>query len=317
MGQYLIRRLLTSIPLLLGISVLGFVILHLAPGGPMAVYAFAPNVDVKQLERIEEMFGLKEPLHIQYLKWLRGLISGQWGYSYRDGRPVTVVILERVPNTIQLTLASFVIALCVAIPAGILTATRAGSIIRYATNALAMTAVSIPTFWLGLMVILFFAGRLRLVPSGGMYTIGAPFSLLDRLRHLIAPALVLATPRIAEWLRFTHSSMVEVMLEDYIRTARAKGLRARVILYRHALRNVMIVLVTLLGLSLPSLVSGALITEVVFSWPGNGRLLVESMLRRDYPVVMGNLMIIALLVVVGNLFADVAYGFLDPRVRYK
>lgn len=173
-----------------------------------------------------------------------------------------------------------------------------------------------PTFWVGLMVILVFAGELRLIPSGGMKSIGEPFSIADRLRHLIAPAIVLATARLASFSRYTHSSMVEVMLEDYIRVARAKGLSERVVVLRHGLRNVMITLVTLMGLLLPALFAGALITEAVFSWPGNGRLLVDSLVRRDYPLVMGNFMVIALLVVMGNFLADLAYGILDPRIRY-
>jgi peptide/nickel transport system permease protein len=269
------------------------------------------------LEHIEEMLGLREPLHIQYLKWVKGVITGEWGFSYRDGRPATRVILERLPNTIELTLAAFLIAMALGIPIGVFTAGRAGTVARYVANVLTMTAISTPTFWSGLMVILLFAGRLRLIPSGGMYTIGAPFSLLDRLRYLIAPALVLGAPNVATWWRYTHSGMVEALLEDYIRTARAKGLSERVVLYRHALRNAMITLVTLAGLSLPNLFSGALVTEAVFSWPGNGRLLVESLVVRDYPVVMGSFMVIALLVVSGNLLADLAYGYLDPRVRYE
>jgi peptide/nickel transport system permease protein len=317
MGRYLIRRLLMSIPLLLGISLILFLVIHLAPGGPMAIYAFDPDIDPEHLARIEERLGLNDPLHIQYLKWLRGVVTGEWGYSYRDQRPVTEVVLERFPNTVQLTLTSFIIAIGIAFPVGILTATRVGaSGIRYIISALTLVLVSLPTFWLGLMAILLFAEKLRLIPTGGMYTIGAPFSWVDRLHHLLPPAVVLATPRVASWMRFTHSGMVEVMQEDYIRTARAKGLAERTVVYRHALRNVMITLVTLLGLSLPALFSGALITEVIFSWPGNGRLLVDSMVRRDYPVMMGNFMIIALFVVGGNLLADITYGYLDPRIRY-
>jgi peptide/nickel transport system permease protein len=290
--------------------------IHLAPGGPTAIYAVSPNFDARQLERIEALLGLNDPLHIQYIKWLRGVLVGEWGYSYRDGRPVTGVILERVPNTVELTLASMIVAIGLGVPVGIYTAARAGTVARWIANMLTMTAISMPTFWLGLMVILIFAEQLRLIPSGGMFTIGRQFSLADRLRHLIAPALVLGTPSIATWWRYTHSGMVEVLLEDYVRTARAKGLSERIVTYRHALKNVLITLVTLAGLSLPNLFSGALVTEAVFAWPGNGRLLVESLVRRDYPVVMGNFMVIAVLVVAGNLLADVAYALVDPRVRF-
>jgi peptide/nickel transport system permease protein len=315
-SAYLVRRLLMSVLVLFGISILAFSMIHLAPGGPTAIYAVSPNFDARQLERIEALLGLNDPLHIQYIKWLRGVLVGEWGYSYRDGRPVTGVILERVPNTVELTLASMIVAIGLGVPVGIYTAARAGTVARWIANMLTMTAISMPTFWLGLMVILIFAEQLRLIPSGGMFTIGRQFSLADRLRHLIAPALVLGTPSIATWWRYTHSGMVEVLLEDYVRTARAKGLSERIVTYRHALKNVLITLVTLAGLSLPNLFSGALVTEAVFAWPGNGRLLVESLVRRDYPVVMGNFMVIAVLVVAGNLLADVAYALVDPRVRF-
>jgi peptide/nickel transport system permease protein len=315
-SAYLVRRLLMSVLVLFGISILAFSMIHLAPGGPTAIYAVSPNFDARQLERIEALLGLNDPLHIQYIKWLRGVLVGEWGYSYRDGRPVTGVILERVPNTVELTLASMIVAIGLGVPVGIYTAARAGTVARWIANMLTMTAISMPTFWLGLMVILIFAEQLRLIPSGGMFTIGRQFSLADRLRHLIAPALVLGTPSIATWWRYTHSGMVEVLLEDYVRTARAKGLSERIVTYRHALKNVLITLVTLAGLSLPNLFSGALVTEAVFAWPGNGRLLGESLVRRDYPVVMGNFMVIAVLVVAGNLLADVAYALVDPRVRF-
>jgi len=314
---YLVRRLLLSVLVLFGISVIAFSMIHLSPGGPTAIYAVSPNFDARQLERIEELLGLNDPLHIQYIKWLKGVLTGEWGFSYRDGRPVAEVILERLPNTVELTMASLIISIGVGVPVGIFTAARAGTVARWIANMLTMTAISMPTFWLGLMVILVFSERFGMIPSGGMFTIGAEFSLWDRLHHLLAPALVLGTPSIATWWRYTHSGMVEVMLEDYVRTARAKGLSERMVTYRHALRNVLITLVTLAGLSLPNLFSGALVTEAVFAWPGNGRLLVESLVRRDYPVVMGNFMVIALLVVLGNLIADLSYALVDPRVRFE
>ncbi len=317
MSKYLVRRLAMSIPLLLGISIIAFSVIHLAPGGPTAVFAAStPNITPEQLSQMEEQLGLKQPFYIQYVKWLAGALRGQWGFSYVDGRPAIRVIAERLPNTLQLTVAALLIAMALGIPIGIFTATRSSRLVRYVVQVLAMAAVSMPTFWLGLMVILVFSEGLGLLPSGGMYTIGAPFSLADRLRHLAAPAVVLAMPRLAEWVRYTHSSMVEVMQEDYVRTARAKGLAEGIVRYRHAFRNVLMILATLLGLSMPVLFSGALVTEAVFSWPGNGRLLVDSLVRRDYPVVMGSFMMIALVVVASNLLADLAYGLLDPRVRY-
>jgi peptide/nickel transport system permease protein len=316
MPRYLLQRILTSIPLLLGVSIILFGLIRLAPGGPLAAYAFVPDMDVEQLEAIEDNLGLNDPAYIQYFRWLQGIVTGDWGFSYTDGRPVTQVVFEKLPNTLQLTGAALLIAILVGVPAGIFTATRAKKGMRYLADLISMAAVSLPTFWVGLMVILIFAGQLRIIPTGGMSTIGKDFSLADRLWHLAAPALVLSTGRMAEWMRYTHASLVEIMVQDYIRVARSKGLRERLTIYKHAMPNLMVTLATLLGLSLPSLVAGALITEEVFSWPGNGRLLVQSLIARDYPVIMGSLMLIALLVVAGNLLADILYGFLDPRIRY-
>jgi peptide/nickel transport system permease protein len=291
-----------------------FGIIRLAPGGPLAAYVFVPDLDIEQLEEIKEGLGLNDPIHVQYFRWIKGILSGDWGYSYTDGRPVTEVVGERLPKTIQLTGASLLISILCGVSSGIFSATRASKGMRYFINLISMGAVSLPTFWVGLMVILVFAGKLHWIPTGGMSTIGMDFSLKDRLWHLAAPALVLATGSTASWMRYTNSSMVEIMLQDYIRVARAKGLRENLVIMRHGIRNLLVTLATLFGLSLPSLVTGALITEEVFSWPGNGRLMVQSLIQRDYPVVMGNLMLIALLVILGNLIADLLYGLLDPRV---
>ncbi len=315
MFRYLLRRILTSIPLLLGVSMILFGIIHLTPGGPLASYVFIPDLSPEQLEAIKDSMGLNRPVYVQYFYWLKGVLQGDWGASYVDGRQVLTIVLEKLPNTLQLTISAFLIAILVGIPIGVFTATRAKKWLRYLVNLITMAAVSLPTFWVGLMVILIFAGSLRWIPTGGMSTIGVDFTLKDRLWHLIAPALVLATARIAEWMRYTQSNMVEIMIQDYIRVARAKGLNEWLIIIRHGFRNLLVTLATLFGLSLPSLVTGALITEEVFSWPGNGRLMVQSLIQRDYPVVMGNLMVIALLVITGNLISDILYGLLDPRVR--
>lgn len=313
MAVYILRRLLGAIPLLLGISVIIFILIHLPPGGPADIYAGSPTASAADLARIQENLGLNDPLPVQYLKWLGGMLTGNWGNSYRDGRPVTQTILERLPATLELMGASLVIALVLAIPIGIYTATRAQRLPRYILNVLTMLGISLPTFWTGLMVILIFAGRLGWIPTGGRSRSG---ELLDVLHHLIAPALVLAFVSMAGFARYIHSSMIEVMQEDYIRTARAKGLNSRTVLLRHAFRNAAIPVITLLGLEAPRLFSGALVTEVVFSWPGIGRLITESILGRNYPVLMGAFMLSAVLVVVGNLVADVCYGLVNPQIRY-
>jgi peptide/nickel transport system permease protein len=313
LGIYILRRLLGAIPLLLGISVVIFALIHLPPGGPADIYAGSPNVSADDLARMNENLGLNDPLPIQYAKWLGNMVRGDWGNSYKDGRPVTSAILERLPATLQLMVASLVIALALAVPIGIYTATRATKLPRYIVNVLTMLGISVPTFWTGLMVILFFAGRLGWIPTGGR---GREGDLLDQLHHLIAPALVLALVSMAGFARYIHSSMIEVMQEDYIRTATAKGLTNRTVVLRHAFRNASIPVITLLGLEVPRLFSGALVTEVVFSWPGIGRLVTESILGRNYPVLMGTFMLSAILVIFGNLIADVCYGLVNPQIRY-
>jgi peptide/nickel transport system permease protein len=290
MQNYVARRLLGLVPLLFGISVLIFGIVHSAPGGPTAVYALSPGFTQQQQAEIERSLGLDRPLPAQYVAWVGGMLTGSWGRSYKDGRDVREVILERMPATLTLMAAAYVLSLL---------------------------GISVPTFWTGLLALMTLSASLGLVPAGGMYTIGTPFSLLDRLRHLVTPALVLAAVNIAVWARYTHSSLIEVLQEDYIRTARAKGLAEPVVVLRHALRNSLLVIVTLLGLSLPALFSGALVTEAIFSWPGNGRLIIESLLGRNYPVVIADFMVLAVLAVLGNFAADVAYVFVDPRIRVE
>ena len=313
MGGYILHRLLGAIPLLLGVSIVIFALIHLPPGGPADIYAGSPNVSAEALAQVNENLGLNDPLPIQYIKWLGGMLSGNWGNSYRDGRPVTEAIMERLPATLELMVSSLVIALALAIPIGIYTATRATRLTRYLLNIVTMLGISLPTFWTGLMVILFFAGRLGWIPTGGR---GQPGDLLDQLHHLIAPALVLALVSMAGFARYIHASMLEVMQEDYIRTAKAKGLKPRTIILRDAFRNAMIPVITLLGLEVPRTFSGALVTEVVFSWPGIGRLITESILGRNYPVLMGAFMLSAFLVIIGNLIADVCYGLVNPQIRY-
>mgnify|MGYP005840399001 CR=1 FL=1 len=315
--RYIARRLLQMIPTLLTISVVIFAIIHLAPGGPMAIYAASPNVSPQDLEAIEIRLGLRDPLPIQYTKWLRGMLVGDWGLSYKYARPAFQVVAERAANTIQLMLATLAIALAVSVPFGVLSATSPRRSVQYASSIISMLGISIPTFWLGIMILLVFSVKVRIIPSGGMATIGQGFNLIDRLHHVIAPACVLATLRIAGWSRYVRSSMLEVMAQDYVRTARGKGLSERAVLYRHQLKNALIPLITLVGLEGGQLLGGAMITEVVFSWPGMGRLLAESLAGRDYPVLMGAFTMMAALVVLGNLAADVGYAAVDPRVRLQ
>ncbi|MGQ9677339.1 MAG: ABC transporter permease [Chloroflexota bacterium] len=317
MSAYIIRRLIQAVPLLVGLSILAFSIMHMAPGGPMAVYAENPTITEADLKRIEHALGLDQPLHIQYVKWVSGIARGDWGYSYRTGKPVTELVMERIPNTLQLMVLAYGIAAILGIGVGIIGAVKRYSFFDYVATTGAMIALSIPTFWFGLMVIYLFSVELGWIPSGGMYTLGTVPTLVDRIHHIVAPAVVLGLVMVATWSRYTRNTMLEVLSQDYIRTARAKGLRERVVLLGHALRNALIPLITLLGLYIPHLFSGALVTETVFSWPGIGRLYLDSLNNRDYPVIMALLMVTAFLVLVSNLLADILYGVADPRIRHQ
>lgn len=314
MARFIVRRLIQSAILLVIVSVVGFAILNLAPGGPLAAYALNPNMTQADMERLKHQLGLDQPLPVQYGRWVSGLAIGDWGRSYRDSEPVLTIIAHRLPATLELMVTAEILAVVLGTLVGILGAVHRYSIFDYLATIGAMAALSLPTFWFGLMVIFVFSVKLGWLPPGNIATIGDG-SLLDRLRHLIAPAVVLALVTVAIWSRYTRSSMIDVINQDYIRTARAKGLAERVVLVGHALRNAVLPLITIAGLQLPSLFGGALVTETVFTWPGMGRLFVDSLGYRDYPVLMGILMFTAVLVLVGNLLADLLYAVADPRIR--
>ena len=315
MKDYLARRLLQGLIVLGLVSVAGFGVLHLAPGGPAAIYAMSPSMSAEDLERLTRELGLDRPLPVQYAAWVGGFVTGNWGRSYRDGRLVREVITDRMAATALLVVSAFSVAVLVGVGIGVLSAVRQYSPADHVATLAAMIALSIPTFWLGLMAIYVFSVLLGVLPPGNIGTIGAEFSLSDRLLHLVLPAGTLGVVMVATWSRYTRASMLEVIREDYIRTALAKGVSRATIVLKHALRNALIPLVTLAGLQLPLIFSGALVTETVFTWPGMGRLFVDSLGNRDYPVLMGILMLSALLVVVGNLLADVVYAVIDPRVH--
>jgi peptide/nickel transport system permease protein len=317
MTAYLFRRVGQSVVLLVLVTAIAFGLMRLAPGGPEAIYALSPSMRAEDLARIRASFGLDQPLHIQYAKWATGMLTGDWGRSYRDSRPVRDVILDRVPATLELTMTALTIAVIVGVSIGVLGALRPHSLSDYLATIGAMLALSIPTFWFGLMVIYIFAVRLAWIPSGGRATMGADFSLVDSLHHLAAPALVLGLVLVATWSRYTRAAMLETIGQDYVRTARAKGLEEPRVIWGHAFRNSLAPLLTLAGLQLPFLFGGALVTESVFTWPGMGRLFVDSLGYRDYPVLMGVLVVTAVLVIASNLIADLLVAFTDPRVRTR
>jgi len=323
MTNYLLRRLLESVPLLVLVSALVFGMLQASPGSPLAQLERDPTISQGDLERIARERGLLDPAPVQYVRWVRGAVRGDFGRSLQTGRPVTREILDRLPNTVTLVATAFVVTLLIAIPVGVLSAVRQYSWFDHLVTAFAFMGQSIPIFWLGLMLILVFYfwlpnpfGAGPLFPPGGMSTTGLESSLADRAWHLILPVAMLSSTWVAWYTRFLRASMIETLSQDFVRTARAKGMPERRVIYRHALRNAALPLVTLVALDLPMVFSGALFTETIFSWPGMGRLFFQSALRRDYPVLMAIVMVTSMAIVVANLLADLAYAYVDPRIRY-
>ncbi len=323
MARYIVRRFLQAFPLLLLISVVMFVLLRLIPGGPMAVYGNNPNMTAEDFARLEHDLGLDAPLYVQYLRWLGAILRGDWGYSLASKRPVLVEIGERLPNTIYLIGTTLTVTLIIAVPIGILSAVRQYSVLDHAVTSVVFAGQSIPIFWFGLMLIIVFHVMLRnpisgvpLFPGGGMYTLGEPFSMLDRIHHLVLPVAMLAVVGAATYTRYMRASMLEVIVQDYVRTAHAKGAPARQVIWKHAFKNAAIPVVTILALELPALFNGAVFTETIFSWPGMGRLFIESAFRYDYALLMALILIGAGLTIFSNLLADITYAYLDPRIRY-
>ena len=314
--RFLVRRLLGAVPLLIAISLLLFGVVHLAPGSPMDVYAENPSVTREALEQIRVAYGLDQPLSVQYCRWLKSVIQGVWGYSIRTGRPVTTEIAERLPATLLLGGTALTVSLLLALPIGVLTAAWRGSHLDHTLTFLSLCGISIPVFWLALVLQLIFSIKLGWLPAAGFETIGAT-GLLDRLQHLAMPALVLSMATVASWSRFLRSSMADTLRQDYIRTAFAKGHSPAGVLIKHALRNALVPVVTIISLDLASVISGAVITETVFAWPGIGQLFVESMDGRDYPVLMGLMLLGSLSLILANLAADCVYVLIDPRIRYE
>lgn len=313
--RYIVWRIIYSIPLLIGVSLIGFGIMHLAPGGPLAVYTLNPTITVTDIERIRTALGLDQPIYLQYLSWAKAMLTGSWGFTFFGGRPVLEVIGERLPATMILMGTSLSFAIVIGTAIGMLGAARRNSIFDYLATTGAMLALSFPTFWFGLMAIYIFAIELRWLPSGGMYELGEERNPWDLLRHLVLPVMVLTLVLVATWSRYSRSSFLEVIQQDYIRTARSKGLSTRQVLTRHAFPNAVIPLVALLGVQLPTLFSGALVAETIFSWPGMGRLFVDALGMKEYPILMGMIMFTAFFVIAGNLLADISIAMIDPRVR--
>ncbi len=320
MKQYILRRLLQLIPTLLGITFLVFIIITAAPGNPLSNLV-DPSISPADLARRTEQLGLNNPWYVQYFTWFKETASGNLGYSIRYKRPVVDLIQTRIWPTFLLSFTSLFLSFIIAVPIGVLSATRQYSKIDYLFTVFAMTGLSIPVFFFGIAMIKLFAFDIRLFPVGGMVTAGLRHAnwlqyAQDVGKHLVLPLVVLSLVGIASYTRYTRSCMLEVIRQDYVRTARAKGLTERVVIYKHALRNALIPVITILGLSLPAIFSGAILTETVFVWPGMGLLNVEAVSTRDYPLLMGINLFLAILVLLGNLLADLLYAVVDPRIRY-
>jgi len=324
MRTYALRRILQTIPILLIISVLLFLMVRAAPGGPLTAARRNPNTSLEQIQALEEKLGLNDPLPVQYGRWMKDMLSGDMGQSIKFRRPVSEMINERIPNTLLLVGIAFLVTLIFAIPIGVWSARKPYSIFDYSMTTITFIGQSIPVYWLGLGLIVIFYVTLKnpftgapFFPVGGMNTYGKEGDILDTLWHLILPVTALSLGWVAWYSRFLRSSMLDVLHEDYVRTARAKGVKDRAIYYKHALRNAILPLVTLIALDLPSLFAGALFVETIFSWPGMGRLFWDAAKGRDYPVLLGVVMITAVLIIICNILADLAYGWLDPQVKYE
>lgn len=316
MVVYAIRRILIAVPVLFGITVVTFLVITLAPGSPLDLLV-DPNMSAEQLEQQRQALGFDRPVYVQYVSWLTELLRGNLGHSFASNRPVAEMIVARLPATLLLSATAIVLAYGVAVPLGAVAATRAYTVWDYGSMVVAFLGAATPSFFLGLLGIYFFSVQLGVLPLGGMVPTTGADTLGARLAHLVMPAAVLAAGQMGSVIRFVRSGMLELLHDDYVRTARAKGLSERVVVYKHVLRNALIPVVTMVGLSLPFLVGGAVIVEQVFTWPGIGTLLIRSINMRDYPVIMGLTMLVSIAVLIGNLLADLAYGWIDPRVRYS
>ena len=318
MTTYIVRRLLGAIPLLLLISVISYAMMGLSPGGPAAIFA-AQAQRMSPIARAEfiHTLGLDKPWYVQYLYWLGNLLlHGSLGFSFVDQRPVIAKILEHLPVTVEMLTLALACTVLISIPIGVYSALRRNSPFDYAATVLAFASYGMPVFWLSIILIDVFAVHLGWFPTAGANSVGREGDAGDRLRHLVLPVAALTIVSLAAWIRYQRGAMLNVLGELYLRTARSKGLTERKVIVHHALRNALLPTITLLGLSLPGLFSGAYFIEYVFSVPGMGYLGITAVFQRDYPTVMALTMLTAVLVIIGNLLADVAYGVVDPRIRY-
>jgi peptide/nickel transport system permease protein len=319
MGRYIIRRILQAIPLLFLLSIAMFGLIHLIPGGADAVL-FNPRLTAAARAALRVRMGLDDPFYIQYVKWISAALTGNFGYSFNTNELVSTILARRFPATLELFGIAFFVALALALLIGVISAVRQGTATDYSLTILAYVGISMPAFLLGLLLQDIFGVWLHWLPTSGTGSYGLTLSplasFIDQLAHLILPVIALSILFIAGWSRYMRSSMIEVVKQDYMRTARAKGVGTPALLVRHALRNAVIPLITIVALDFGAIAGGATITEGVFAWPGMGLLFIDSLNRRDYPVLIAMLMLSAFFVIAFNLIADILYAVMDPRIRY-
>lgn len=313
MLDYALRRVLYTIPVLFGASIVIFLLIHLVPGNPASVIA-GPDATPEEINFIRERMALDQPLVVQYLRYMGNVLQGDLGRSYYYKEDIMRLVVDTMPATLELSFVALLFSLAVAIPAGVIAAVRKNSLVDHASMVVAVVGVSIPIFWLAILLIFLFAVKLDWLPASGR---GGPLWSIDGLKHLILPAISLGSLMIASTTRLTRGAMLEVLQEDFMRTARAKGLRDRVVIYRHGLRNALIPVVTNIGLQIGGLLAGSFLTETVFAWPGIGRLSVDAMFRRDYPLIQGTMLMVVFFFILANLIVDLLYTVLDPRISYK
>lgn len=320
MTKYLIRRILISFPLFIAITFIVYALYALSPGDPvinLVGYEAFLNMGPEELMKVRQQYDLDKPIFVRYYRWLSRAVQGDLGYPYKYKGTVVDNLKERIGPTMLLMGTSLAFALVIGIPMGIIMALKQYSVLDYILTFIAFANLSVPSFFIGLAFIYVFALKLNVLPTYGMMTIGAPFSLADRALHLVMPTVILGVFYAGVWARYARSSMLEVIRADYVTVARAKGLKESVIIVRHVFRNALLPLVTIIGLSLPQLLGGAVIIETIFQWPGMGMLSYKSTTARDYPMLMGLLLVSATMVLVSNLVTDAAYAFVDPRIRYE
>lgn len=314
--RYIIKRLLIAIPTFLGITLLVYLLASLTPSSPLEIMFNDPMATQEQMDAMAEALGLDQPVYIQYLRWLKGLLTGNLGYSYRTNLPVMDMVFERIGPTLLLTGSAMLLTFLIALPLGIMAAYKPYSAWDYVSSGISFIGAAMPNFFAALVLIYIFNVNLRWFPSSGMYDSSGVRTAGMLLHHLVLPSCVLAIQYIGSLIRQCRGSMMEVLQSDYVRTARAKGLLETPVLIRHALRNAWIPLVSWFGMQIPALIGGAVVTEQIFGWPGLGSLMVQSINARDYPTIMGITVVIAIVVLIGNLVIDLLYNLLDPRIKY-